>query len=261
MSDYYEQLSPGAEQRMNAYADQITKEQYVSGTCLPFTMIGILSSLLGITPKQTLEDKSLDWRKTLRCEIRRIDRDIHKMGVDEKKAMKECKNLSAKGHSNATRHLVKQVVNTRKAVTRMHVSKAQLNSVIENLRMSKGMLKMQDILGQSAFIMKEMNSLARLPDMQKTMSGMAREMMKAGLIEKQIEDTMDMLEPDDLEDEIDAEVNKIMAELTSQTLTGDTAALTSKPIVVHKVAAADEEEVPLMNDADINILKIKLTNL
>ena len=55
--------------------------------------------------------------------------------------MKECKKLSSKGHPEAARHLAKQVVSTRKAVTRLYTSKAQLNSIEDNLQIQISMLK------------------------------------------------------------------------------------------------------------------------
>ena len=235
-------------------------------------MAGIFSglNLFGSAPKQqTPEEMAQEWKKTLRKEARRVDSDIRKMEFEEKKAMKECKKLSSKGHNEAAKHLVKQVVNTRKAVTRMYSSKAQLNSVVDNLQISMSMMKMQGVLGKSAHVMKEMNNLRNLPEMASTMTEMSREMMKAGLIEEQMEDAFAMMEPDELEDETDAEVNKIMAELTSQTLSG-TAALTGKVVVpgaaaAQKVAAEKaEEEVeqePLMDPAELNRIQAKLDTL
>jgi len=240
------------------------------------SMSGFFSglNLFGSAPKQqTSEEMAKEWKKTLRKEARRVDSDIRKMEFEEKKAMKECKKLSSKGHTEAAKHLVKQVVSTRKAVTRMYSSKAQLNSVVDNLQISMSMMKMQGVLGKSAHVMKEMNNLRNLPEMASTMTEMSREMLKAGLIEEQMEDAMAMMEPDELEDETDAEVNKIMAELTSQTLSG-TAALTGKPVVpgaaAQKTAAdasagrAGEEEVeqePLMDPAELNRIQAKLDTL
>ena len=130
------------------------------------SMSGFFSglNLFGSAPKQqTSEEMAKEWKKTLRKEARRVDSDIRKMEFEEKKAMKECKKLSSKGHTEAAKHLVKQVVSTRKAVTRMYSSKAQLNSVVDNLQISMSMMKMQGVLGKSAHVMKEMNNLRNLP--------------------------------------------------------------------------------------------------
>lgn len=203
-------------------------------------------NLFGDAPKQeSTEDMAKGWKKTLKKEARRIDSDIRKLENEDKKAMKECKKLSSKGHPEAARHLAKQVVSTRKAVTRLYTSKAQLNSIEDNLQIQISMLKMQNILGTSAEIMHAMNDLCKLPEMKNTMSDMQKEMLKAGLIETIMTDAMDMMEPDELEDEANAEVDKLMAELTSETLTADTAASTSKPIVTSKpVTAGNNTKLP-----------------
>ena len=54
--------------------------------------------------------------------------------------------------------------------------------------------------------MKSMSSLIKIPELQKTMSGMQKEMMKMGIIEEMMDDAVDVLNPDDLEEAADHEV-------------------------------------------------------
>lgn len=54
-----------------------------------------------------------------------------------------------------------------------------------------------------------MQQLVKMPEISKTMQDMSREMMKAGIIEEMLEDTMETLEPEELEEEAQTEVDKV----------------------------------------------------
>ena len=57
--------------------------------------------------------------------------------------------------------------------------------------------------------MQAMQQLVKLPEVAKTMQDMSREMMKAGIIEEMLEDTMESMEPEGLEEEAEEEVDKV----------------------------------------------------
>jgi len=220
-------------------------------------------------PLKTPEEQAKEWKKALKKQERSLERDINKIQAAEKTAMKECKKLATKGQEKAAKLLAREVVNTRKAITRLHASKTHINSVCMNLQMSIGMLKMQGVLGKSAEIMGAMNKLMNVPELTDTMKEMAKEMMKAGLIDEMVEETMAMAEPDELEMEADAEVNKIFAELTSQILTPGTTALTGKPVVAaptaaQQAAAASQEKESAeaaMDEDELKAIQARLQSL
>jgi len=68
-------------------------------------------------------------------------------------------------------------------------------------------------LKKSTEIMKLVNKLVKLPEIQKTMMELQREMMKAGVIEEMLEDAID--NDDEIEEESEAEVNKVLWEITN----------------------------------------------
>lgn len=57
----------------------------------------------------------------------------------------------------------------------------------------------------------------QLPEMQKTMQDLSKEMMKMGLIGEMIDDSLDMTlgDADDTEEAVSAEVDKILSEITA----------------------------------------------
>ena len=65
-----------------------------------------------------------------------------------------------------------------------------------------------------------MSALVKVPETQKVMMELSREMMKAGVIEEMLEDTMEGLnEEEDMEDAVQAEVDRIILEITTGKLT------------------------------------------
>ena len=65
-----------------------------------------------------------------------------------------------------------------------------------------------------------MSALVKVPETQKAMMELSREMMKAGVIEEMLEDTMEgFTEEDDMEDAAQAEVDRIILEITTGKLT------------------------------------------
>ena len=58
--------------------------------------------------------------------------------------------------------------------------------------------------------MKTVNDLIKVPELNQTMQQMSREMMKAGLIEETMGEMMDdVFDTDDIEEDADAEVDKV----------------------------------------------------
>ena len=77
------------------------------------------------------------------------------------------------------------------------------------------MMRMAGAIGKSTDVMKAMQSLIKVPEIQQSMMELSREMAKAGLIEEMMEDTFEGLEDDDLDELADTEVEKILFEVTN----------------------------------------------
>ena len=163
-------------------------------------------------------EEAKKWKQNLAREMRHLERDKCELDRAEKKAAVECKRLAKMGQLSSAKILAKEIVNIRKAAGRLLTAKAQMNSVSMALQSSVSLLKLQGVMSKSTEVMSMMNQLIKLPEVSATMSAMAREMERAGLVEEMISDTFAAIEPDDLEIEADAEVLKVIEELTSDLL-------------------------------------------
>ena len=77
-------------------------------------------------------------------------------------------------------------------------------------------MKLAGSMKASTDVMKSMGNLMKIPELQKTMQEMSKEMMKAGIIDEMITESIDSVldEDGDLENVADTEVEKIILEIT-----------------------------------------------
>ncbi|KAF4977365.1 hypothetical protein FZEAL_6093 [Fusarium zealandicum] len=159
----------------------------------------------------------------LRQNIRKIERDI----VSVKQVETKTKNLILQADRRAqrdpsrskqaqqeVRDYARELVRARKASSRLVTSKAQLSSVQMQVNEAFAVRKIEGSIRASVGIMKDVNSLIRLPELAGTMQELGAELMKAGIIEEMVEDSLptdgDMLMEDD---EAEGEVDKVLGEI------------------------------------------------
>ncbi|KAI9292425.1 hypothetical protein K502DRAFT_295353 [Neoconidiobolus thromboides FSU 785] len=154
------------------------------------------------------------WRSTIRTQERTIDRQIRGIESEEKKAKMAIKQVAKRKDMISCKILAKELVRTRKHKQRLHTSKAQLNSIMMQLQQQTAMAKMSGTLQKSAEVMKLVNNLVKLPEINKAMMELSKELMKTGIIGEMIEDTIDGLDEEEIDSEAEEEVNKILFEIT-----------------------------------------------
>lgn len=78
----------------------------------------------------------------------------------------------------------KEIVRSRKAVSRVCASKAQINSVMLGINHQSAALRVAGSIQKSTEVMKSMQALVKVPEVAQTMQELSKEMMKAGIIEE-----------------------------------------------------------------------------
>ncbi|KAI9139121.1 Snf7-domain-containing protein [Paraphysoderma sedebokerense] len=175
-------------------------------------MSDMLNKLLG---RPTPEEMVKKWRQNIRSQERQLERQIRSIEVEEAKVKKTLKTAATKKNDLVVcKTLAKELLRSRKAKDRLYSSKAQLNSVSMQLSQQMATMKVAGSLQKSTDIMKMVNTLVKLPEISKVMMEMQQEMMKAGIIEEMIEDTLEGLDEPDLEEEAEEEVEKVLFEIT-----------------------------------------------
>lgn len=162
---------------------------------------------------------------------------------EELKVKNSIKQAAKKGDMSSAKMLAKEIVRSRKAVSRLHTSKAHMNSVVMQMQQQLAQQKVMGHMAKSTQVMAAMNRLVKVSDISETMQGMQKEMMKAGLIEEMVDDAMEGMEDEDDEDAADEEVDKVMQELNTAAF-ADSASAPTKQVQQQEAAseAAAEDD-------------------
>ena len=159
----------------------------------------------------------------MRSNTRKLDREIQNLKTLEVKtrnlivqaSKRAQRNPSqAKQASAETRIFARELLRVRKQEQRLTTSKATLQSVKMQVNEAFGMRKIEASIKNSVGIMKDVNTLMRLPELTGTMQELSMELVKAGIIEEMVEDSLpnnELLEGED--EEAESEVDKVLGEI------------------------------------------------
>ncbi|KAG7328271.1 hypothetical protein KOW79_008215 [Hemibagrus wyckioides] len=202
--------------------------------------------LFGKTPEKPPKDLINEWSLKIRKEMRVIDRQIRDIQREEEKVKRSIKDAAKKGQKDVCIILAKEMIHSKKAVNKLYASKAQMNSVLLSMKNQLSVLRMAGALQKSTEVMKAMQSLIKVPEIQATMRDLSKEMMKAGIIEEMLEDTLEgMDDEEEMEEAAEAEVDRILFEITAGALGKAPSKVTDalpEPEPVGATAASEDEE-------------------
>ena len=201
--------------------------------------MGLFGKSKSADPKEQVQE----WCKKIRKEGYNLDRQINSIKREELKVSKSLKEAAKKGDNDVCKILAKEIINSRKSVNKLHTAKANLNSVQLQMKGQLATLKVSGALAQSADVMKSMSALVKIPETQKVMMELSKEMMKAGIIEEMLDDTMEGLnDGEEMEDAAQEEIDKIILEITTGKLTDAPSAV--KDTLPAQEQQEEEEEEP-----------------
>nr|CAG4637386.1 EOG090X0EF4 [Ceriodaphnia reticulata]SVE73218.1 EOG090X0EF4 [Ceriodaphnia reticulata] len=198
--------------------------------------------LFGKSQEPNPKDKVNEWCSKLRKEGSQLDRQIRSIQREEEKVKRSLKEAAKKGDKDVCLILAKEILHARKAISKIYTSKAHINSISMQMKNQLATLRIAGSLQRSTEVMKAMQQLIKIPEVAATMRDLSKEMMKAGIIEEMLEDTLEGLEDtEELEEAAQQEVDKVLWEITAGQL-GQAPAAVTDSLPVPEVAAADDEE-------------------
>lgn len=186
-------------------------------------------------------------KASLRKNGRQIDRNINELQALQRKTKELIKRSAKQNDLKAVRVYAKELYQINKQYTRMYTSKAQLDSITMKVEEAYKMKNLTNSMSVSTGIMKEMNSLVRLPQLQTTVIELEKELMKAGIITEMVDDTfenLDMNEEDEMNEEVEEQVNKIIEEYTSKKFATINNVPTTQLPTKQTVNNKEDEEIP-----------------
>ena len=97
---------------------------------------------------------------------------------EEMKVKTSIKQAAKRGDMSSAKTLASEIVRSRKAVNRLHTTKAQMNSVMMQMENQMGQKKLMGSLQKSSVIMGAMNRLVKVEGISQTMQSMQQEMCR-----------------------------------------------------------------------------------
>ncbi|XP_041476613.1 charged multivesicular body protein 3-like [Lytechinus variegatus] len=213
--------------------------------------------LFGKEPKKDPKEQVREWSAALRKEGRLLDRQIRTISTAEAKVQRSIKEAAKKNQLDVCKILAKELIQSRKAKNRIYTSKAHLNSVDMQMKNQLATLRISGAMQKSTEVMKVMQSLVKVPEIQATMMDLSKEMMKAGIIEEMMEDTFESLDDDIEEEATQAEIEKVLFELTSGALSTAPEVDTKLPEGATAGPESEEEE----EEEDLQAMQARLEAL
>ncbi|OZJ03115.1 hypothetical protein BZG36_03372 [Bifiguratus adelaidae] len=189
--------------------------------------------------KKTPEELVKKWRQEIRQQERGLEKQIRFIEVEESKVKKTLKQCAARNDAKTCKLLAKELVRSRKHKERLYTSKAQLSSINMQLNHQLATLKIAGTLQKSSEVMKLVNNLVRLPEVSRAMQQLSMELTKAGIMDEMVQDTLESLDDEEVEEEADAEVDKVLYEVTNGML-GEAGAV-GAPLEQPEVEEEEEE--------------------
>ena len=169
----------------------------------------------------------------------------HKIRLDLKQQLK--KKVTAGGtYDQSIRILGRELVKSQKIRDQLQTSITQLSSVSMQLSEQSAMLRMTGHFQRSTEITKGISScMTSLPELQRRMEGMQREMMHAGLIDEMMTEGFEsaMESSSAIEDEqIDAAIDSVLAGVNRVSPSPVPIASPLPISPVHEPARSEEED-------------------
>lgn len=152
----------------------------------------------------------------IRQNQRQIDRQLAALQTSESKTKQMIKASAKRNDVKSARILAREVYGVKKQRSRLHTSKAQLNSVSLQVDEAFSLQKIQGSMKTSTGVMKEVNQLVRLPELTGSMQQLSMELVKSGIIDEMVGDTLDTLDDNEMVDEdAEKEIDSILGEITN----------------------------------------------
>jgi len=173
-------------------------------------MKGLLS---GKSSYEKAKERTTTITKDIRGQQRALNRQVLEADREIQRLTNDIKKNARTNNREAMKTLAKGVVKMRNQKSRLLTAQAQLQSVESAVKSQLVTMKLTGIMNKSTEIMQSMSQLMRISEVSAASQMFAKEMMKLGIIDEMMEEATDALNGDDMEEETDEEVTRVLNEV------------------------------------------------
>ena len=150
----------------------------------------------------------------LRKNKREIERSMNQLQLLKRKTESLVKRAAKSGDLKTAKLYARELINITRQHQKLHMSKTRLESITMAVNEQWQMRKLTNSLQTSTVIMKEVNLAIKLGVITGNMQELSKQLMKAGIINEMVDNMVVLDVDEELEDESQEEVNKIIENLT-----------------------------------------------
>lgn len=230
-------------------------------------MLNGIMGLFGKTQQKSPKDQCREWTSKLRKQGYLLDREVRKIENEEFKLQKDLRAAAKKNDKEVCLILAKELIRSKKAKGRLHSAKSQINSISMIIQEQMATVKMAGSLQRSTEVMRSMQNLVSVQNISATMQDLSREMMKTGIIGEMMDEAVEeAIDEDPIDEEAQAEVDRIMSELevdTGAKLSNapSTAPAAAKQAEQQASTSKEEPEAVEEDDEDMKMMQRRLEML
>lgn len=175
------------------------------------------SFLLGPPAKPSPDELFRTWKRDLQREQSRIGGEIRKLENNQIAIKNDIRRLTKNRHVRGNEALInlraKDYVRQKATIARLYNANAHINGIVNEMRTQQVNVTMMTALSTSTVVMGHLNDSMKIPEVRATMQQLSMQMDRAGFIETMMDETMESMDPDDIEEEADAEVSQALADI------------------------------------------------
>jgi charged multivesicular body protein 2B len=180
-------------------------------------------------------------KKVVRSGERDLDKELRNLDRTEKQIIVDIKKLAKKGGSDgAVKTLARQLVTLRQQRDKLYAMRGHVTAVGHRTTAVASQAKMATIMSDVTGVMKSANDQMSAQDVAKIMASFARENEVMGMQEDLMDDALiDAFDGEGVEEESDAIVDSVLAEIGLETL----GKMASAPTTATASATGESDEL------------------
>mmetsp|Transcript_1650 Transcript_1650/g.1759 ORF Transcript_1650/g.1759 Transcript_1650/m.1759 type:complete len:227 (-) Transcript_1650:108-788(-) len=161
--------------------------------------------------KEQLREMEKEMKRKIQKEIREVDRAILKNDMQQKKCENDLKKALKDSNDRAIHAIyAKQVGQCRKMKARLLNNKVKMTGMMYSIESMFTNMKMAKMMSATSDVIKQMNSLMNVKELNGTMKEIQKSMMQFGLMNEMVEDAMSAMDDDVDTDMNDGDLDQII---------------------------------------------------
>ncbi|CAF1556298.1 unnamed protein product [Rotaria sp. Silwood1] len=166
------------------------------------------------TPYEKAKEQTRSFSTQIRQEKRQLDRQINQSDREIQRLSNDIRKHALNNNKDALRVLAKGIVKLKHNKSNLYSAKANLDTIDNSIKNQLLNVKLTGIMQTSASVAHSLSELMKIEQFQSISEQFSQELIKMGIISEMTKEAIESnFDNNDLEEETDEEVNKVLNEI------------------------------------------------